>query len=81
MSDKEFILAAAQLSRAAPDQWGAFMVAFVDYVDVRRNECVQAPIAALPTAQGRAQALVQLEALFNDCRKTAESIDRVTRSK
>jgi len=69
-------MAAAQLARAAPDLWQRFVKAYGDYTDGRIVECVSAQIDMLPTAQGRAQALVSLGRLLDDCTKTAETIDK-----
>jgi hypothetical protein len=70
------ILAAAELSRRAPEQWAEFMIAFVVYASGKRDECVQAPLAMLPVAQGRAQAIAQLEVLFDECKVQSENITK-----
>jgi len=69
-------MAAAALARAAPEIWGRFVKAYGEYADGRIVECVSAQIDMLPTAQGRAQALVSLGRLLDDCSKTAETIDK-----
>ena len=74
-------MAAAALARFAPDAWGRFVKAFVDYTDDKIVECVSAQIDMLPTVQGRAQSLVQFGKLLDNCTKTAESIDKNDRSK
>jgi len=60
-------------------QWTEFMNAFAEYADGRRDECVQAPLAMLPVAQGRAQACAQLESLFKECRAQADNISNKQR--
>ena len=74
-------MAAAALARISPDLWGKFVVAYGDYADVRIVECVSAQIDMLPTAQGRAQALIQFGKLLDGCTKSAESIDKNDRRK
>ena len=79
MNDKGLVMAAAVLARFAPEQWGNFVKAFFEYADDKIVECVSAQIDMLPTAQGRAQALVQLGKLLEGCSKTAENIDKNTK--
>lgn len=70
------VMAAAMLARFAPEPWEKFIAAYGDYADARIVECVSAQIDMLPTAQGRAQALVQFGKLLDGCTKSAESIDK-----
>lgn len=74
MNDKDLVLAAAQLSRAAPEQWDKFVAAFDSYAGQKMGECVAADIGMLAVAQGRAQACAMISSLLKDCRKTAENI-------
>jgi hypothetical protein len=69
-------MAAAHLSRQAPETWGQFMVALGEYANSRRDECVQSSVEKLQVAQGRAQICVQLVRLLADCNKTAEAIEK-----
>jgi hypothetical protein len=76
LSDKDLILAAANLSRAAPENWDKFVVALDTYARYKMSECVSAEISMLAVAQGRAQACGMLVSLLKDCKKTAEAIYR-----
>jgi hypothetical protein len=69
-------MAAAFLARSSPLQWDKFVKAFAEYADDKIVECVSAQIDMLPTAQGRAQAMVQLGRLLDNCVQTAENIDK-----
>ena len=74
MSDKDLIITAANLSRAAPEQWDRFIAAFEAYAGQRMSECVSADLGMLAVAQGRAQACAMLTVVLKDCRKQAENI-------
>ena len=74
MNDRDLILAAAELARSSPEAWSRFLTRFGDYAEDKIVECVQAPLDMLPVAQGRAQALVKLGQLLEDCIKTADAI-------
>jgi hypothetical protein len=74
LNDKDLIIAAAALARASPERWTMFVKAYGEYADGKIVECVSAQIDMLPTAQGRAQALVSLGRLFDECLRTSENI-------
>jgi hypothetical protein len=69
----ELALAAAHLSRAAPNSWADFVKAFEVYMRVRKDECVQAPADRVLLAQGRAQQCVELSSLFTNAVATANA--------
>ena len=75
------VLAAAHLAQSAPRQWDEFMTALADYTDHKVVECIQSSSEMLQAAQGRAQALLALGRLLEDCRKTAESIHKAAANK
>jgi len=75
------VLTAAHLASSAPQQWDEFIAALAEYVDHRCVECIQSPPEMLQVAQGRAQSLVGLGRLLEDCRKTAESIHKAAENK
>lgn len=56
----DFITATADLSHAAPHQWGAFITQLRAYADAQRDACVRCPLDVLPTMQGRAQGVAEL---------------------
>jgi len=62
-------LAAARLSKAAPNAWVEFMSDFGEYVRDRELACVQAPSDRVLNAQGRAQQLQELCSLLLDAAK------------
>lgn len=74
MSDRDLIIAAANLSRRAPADWDEFVHRLELYSAQKAAECVSANIDMLAVAQGRAQACGTLLALLKDCRKQAEKI-------
>ena len=74
-------MAAARLAQSSPQQWDEFLTALADYTDHKCVECIQSPPDMLQIAQGRAQGLVGLGRLLEDCRKTAENIDRAQANK
>lgn len=67
-------LAASRLSRAAPAAWDEFISAFHTYSQSIKDECVQAPVANLPTAQGRAQQSVRIYEVLKNCQATAAKV-------
>lgn len=72
------ILKAAELARSSPPQvWAGFLAELRVYADARKTECVQAPLAMLQVAQGRAQGTAQLLDLFE---KAVNSADRIKAS-
>ena len=74
MSDRDLILKTAALARIAPTEWTAFLAAFKDYTDTRRDQCISSPVDTIQVAQGRAQQCVSLLRLFDECLKTADQI-------
>ena len=75
------VLAAAHLASTAPRQWDEFIEALSIYTDQKCVECIQSPPEMLQVSQGRAQGLVGLGRLLEDCRKTAESIHKAAANK
>lgn len=74
MSERELILAAAQLSRRAPDEWSKFLEELANYAEDIVVACVRSQLDMLPVAQGRAQSIVKLQQTLVDCRKAADEI-------
>lgn len=74
-------LAAVGLQARAPENWQEFLVAFTDYANVQRDNCIQSPVAQLQVAQGRAQQCAQLLKILENCRDTADSIERMRNAK
>lgn len=74
-SDRQLIIAAARISRAAPESWEQLLAAFRAYTDTQRDNCISSPVDNLQVAQGRAQACAALLRLFDDCRKSADQIE------
>lgn len=74
MNDDQFIIKAAALSRAAPNEWRGFVEEFKRYVDRRRDECVRAPADMVFVAQGRAQQCDVLFGQLDTCRSVADRI-------
>jgi hypothetical protein len=73
--ERALIMAAAQLSFRAPEQWADFLSAFHAYTDDKRDDVVQANTDSLQVTQGRAQACVALRKLFAECRESANRIE------
>ena len=69
----EFTLAVAALARAAPREWSGFLEELRNHAAIRANECVQAR-ELVHVAQGRAQEVTSLVALFQDAVKSADRI-------
>lgn len=74
-------MAAARLARTAPQQWDEFIEALSQYTEQKCIECIQSPPDMLQVTQGRAQALAALGRLLEDCRKTAENVDKAQANK
>ena len=81
MNDKDMVMAAARLAQSSPQQWDEFITALADYTDHKCVECIQSPPDMLQVTQGRAQSLVSLGRVLEDCRKTAENIHKVAANK
>lgn len=73
--DRDLILAAAKLSKIAPETWKEFLGAFETHTNTNRDNCVSSPLEALPQNQGRAQACVALLKLLRDAPKVADQIE------
>ena len=74
MEEKDLILMAATLSRAAPKEWKDFLGAVEKYGDVQTRRVVQASAGDLARLQGWAQQCASLIALFGDAGKSADRI-------
>lgn len=59
-------LAAARLSKAAPNAWGDLVAAFSVYARERELACVQAPADKVLLAQGMARQCNELLTLITD---------------
>lgn len=77
--NSNFILRAADLSHAAPREWAGFIQELRGFADLQKQQCVQAPLAMLQVAQGRAQTAVQLLELLENAAKTAAAITQAGR--
>lgn len=62
-------LAAARLSKAAPNTWGEFTEALVAFARERSDACVLAQADKVLLAQGMARQCNELLALFTDAAK------------
>ncbi len=62
-------VAAARLSRAAPNMWAEFLVEMEAYARSRESACVQAPADRVLLAQGGARQVNELLALFHEAAK------------
>jgi hypothetical protein len=69
---------AAQLERASPIQWQAFVQALAVYTEVHRDNAILSPIAELPVNQGRAQAM---SSLLETLKTAAEKADKINSRK
>ncbi len=78
-TDEELVLAAARLSRNAPELWEQFIGAFRAYTERSVTNCIQSPVSELTRAQGRAQSASYLYGLMSSCRETADHIERKRR--
>lgn len=67
---------AAQLARAAPNEWRGFLEALAGYNDFMRASLVQSPLAELQINQGKAQAIDALTKHLRDCLSDAEQLAR-----
>lgn len=77
----EVAIAAASLSRKAPDEWRLFLEALALYQNVQRDNLVKSPLAELPVNQGRAQLMGTLLGMLADCRTNAEKIANARKAK
>jgi hypothetical protein len=69
----ELSLAAAKLSRAAPNQWEQFVKAFEMYTAVAVQACVAAPPDKVLIAQGQARQSAEILNLLNEAIATANA--------
>jgi hypothetical protein len=72
----ELSLAAARLSRAAPNGWDDFLRAMKTYSDWKSADVVAATPADIFTAQGRARQCTDLLKLFEDAIQRAKSLTK-----
>jgi hypothetical protein len=68
----QYVHAAAQLSRVAPESFADFVRAAQVFSAQQTSHCIQSPIEHLPVAQGRAQIAAHLASLLADCRQLAD---------
>lgn len=70
----ELVKKAAVLSRSAHPQWLEFLNALSGYTNKQIEILVKSPVADLPTAQGKTQALI---ALVEHLSKAVETADKI----
>lgn len=75
MNDRELIKRAASLSRAAPQEWRAFLAAFEVYAENVKIDLLNAPYEHMAVQQGRARIAVDLVRAFLNCDRVADSIN------
>lgn len=73
--EQEVVLAAAQIARTNPAQWGQLVKALTSYSAQITQNCIQSPIEELPRAQGRAQAVVRMASTLADAPALADKIE------
>lgn len=74
INDTKFIHVTAALSRAAPQEWAAFLDAYRLYSFKLINDCISSPLDLLPVIQGRAQ---QVREMQDHLEKSAERADQI----
>ena len=74
--EQHLTLAAARLSRSAPEAYNGFLAALRGYTEEQSQNCIQATLDELPRAQGRAQASARLLNVLSDCLSSAAKIER-----
>ncbi|MCK1742184.1 hypothetical protein IVA80_15270 [Bradyrhizobium sp. 139] len=72
--EKALVLAAAELSYRAPQEFAQFVSALTAYADKRKDECIASTPDMLQVAQGHARACVQLREIIADAPRTAQAI-------
>lgn len=70
----ELSVAAAQLARAAPQQWDNFKAVHRRFADRYRDQLVKADLNELQKSQGRAQQCALYVALFDDAVNAADRL-------
>jgi hypothetical protein len=76
-ADAKLALAAVSLKARAIEDFDQFLVALREYANTQRDNCIQSPVETLQVAQGRAQQCAQLLKILENCRETADSIERM----
>ena len=76
MVTEKIVNAAAMLARAAPEQWGQFVVALEDLNLVAIKALISSDLAMLQVNQGRAQAYNTMVGTFNTAIQKQEEIER-----
>lgn len=71
----ELSMAAARLARGSPQSWDEFKAKFRKLSDERSAQCVAAPAQQVFLAQGRAQSMVELLALFEEAIARANELE------
>lgn len=75
MSERELILKAAILAKAAPESWSQFLGAFALYTEQQRSNLVASSLEYLPVNQGQARACTHLLGILKDCKIKADEIE------
>ena len=74
--DHKLLLAAFDLSNAAPQQWEAFKAAFDAHTVATCEQAVQSEPGVALIAHGRAQATVNTNKLFKELRERVSKISK-----
>jgi hypothetical protein len=75
VSNKNFVVAAASLARAAPSQWDQFVRAMSEHYESTKEQFVSSPSSSIQLAQGRAQEARDILNLCRDCKSEADQIE------
>jgi len=74
--DHKLLLAAFDLSNAAPQQWEAFKAAFDAHTALTCEQAVQSEPGIALTAHGRAQATISINKMFKELRERVSKINK-----
>lgn len=74
MTQRQLILRAASIARAAGEDWDRFVAEFAAYTDDVKNQCISSNADTVQIAQGRARECASLLRLFSECRVVADQI-------
>ena len=74
MVDEDLIFAAADLSRATPENWRKFLLGLAVRSEYMRELLVNSPTGTLQGHQGHAQELAHLLKMFQNCTQLADKL-------
>lgn len=78
--DKDLSPAAAQMARAAPQEWEQFKAATKKYAERKRDAMMAASLDELQRSQGRAQEATSFAMILDDAERAASIMsDRVVK--